>query len=550
MSQLSKPTGFLNAMEILDFYKVGHKFQYPEGTEWVYSNWTARSDKYMPKLEGIWDGKAVHYGVEGLVEQYLIDLFNDTFFNRPKEEAVGEYSSLVNEALGIHVDVTHIEALHDLGYLPLLIKSLPEGMRVPMRVPTTTFENSMHETRPEFYWVVNYVETLFSNNAWFSSTVASIAWQYATLFRQYAEMTGSPLDFCRWQGHDFSYRGVTNPYAAAGLSGHLLSFTGTDTVPAIRYMKTYYKGDETFVGGSVPATEHSVMCMGGMETEIETFKRLINVVYPAGVVSIVSDTWDFWDVVTNKAETLKDDIMARDGKVVFRPDSGDPADILCGFPYVTFNSDTNRMFSSLHLMASHAVIHDHVAYFIDAATGKAYHTTPTFITTEVDPRVVKGAVECLWGIFGGTRTSRGYKVLDSHVGLIYGDSITLEVAKDILERLEKKGFASCNVVFGIGSFTYQYITRDTLGYAVKATAGIVNGEYRELFKDPKTGDGVKKSAKGYLRVTEERGELVLHDQQDPYDKFDNDLLEPIFLDGKRLRHTSLAEIRQRLWGEF
>ena len=291
------------------------------------------------------------------------------------------------------------------------------------------------------------------------------------------------------------------------------------------------------------------MCMGGMETEIETFRRLINDVYPSGIVSIVSDTWDFWDVVTSKATELKDEIMARQGKVVFRPDSGDPADIICGFPYVTFNSETSPM-SSLHLMASHAVVHDHVAYFIDAATGKAYHTTPTFITTEVDTRVIKGAVQCLWEIFGGTQTAKGYKVLDEHVGLIYGDSITLEVAQDILQRLEKKGFASCNVVFGIGSFTYQHITRDTLGYAIKATAGVINGQHVEIFKDPKTGDGIKKSAKGYLIVTEENGELVLHDQCQPQMQYSEDLLETVFVDGSRVRHTSLAEIRERLWGEF
>lgn len=539
-----KRRGFLNALEALDFYKVGHKFQYPVWTQQVYSNWTPRSDKYMPKLEGIWDGKAVHYGIEGLIQEYLIDLFNDTFFTQDKSEVIGEFSKLVDEALGVHVDTTHLEQLHDLGYLPLLIKSLPEGLRTPMRVPTTTIEN----THPDFFWLVNYVETLFSNTAWFPSTVASIAWQYATLFKKFAATTGSPVEFARWQGHDFSYRGVTNPHAAAGLSGHLLSFYGTDTVPAIRYLKTYYKGDETFIGGSVPATEHSVMCMGGMETEIETFRRLINDVYPSGIVSIVSDTWDFWDVVTSKATELKDEIMARQGKVVFRPDSGDPADIICGFPYVTFNSETNYM--DLTQMAQFAASGQHVAYFIDAATGKAYHTTPTFITTEVDPRVVKGAVQCLWEIFGGTQTAKGYKVLDEHVGLIYGDSITLEVAQDILQRLEKKGFAACNVVFGIGSFTYQHITRDTLGYAIKATAGVINGQHVEIFKDPKTGDGVKKSAKGYLIVTEENGELVLHDQCQPQMQYSEDLLETVFVDGSRVRHTSLAEIRERLWGEF
>lgn len=210
------------------------------------------------------------------------------------------------------------------------------------------------------------------------------------------------------------------------------------------------------IGVSVPATEHSVMCMGTEDSELETFKRLICELYPSGVVSIVSDTWDFWRVITEFTVALKPEILARQpnalglAKLVFRPDSGDPVKIICGDP--------------------------------DAEVG-----SPAY----------KGAVECLWEVFGGTTTDQGYKVLNERVGLIYGDSITLDRAQRILEGLEAKGFASNNLVFGIGSFTYNYLTRDTFGFAVKATWGQVNGVGRELFKDPITDSGVKNLRKVY-----------------------------------------------------
>ena len=160
---------------------------------------------------------------------------------------------------------------------------------------------------------------------------------------------------------------------------------------------------------------------------------------------------------------------------------------------------------------------------------------------------VKGAVECLWELFGGVVTPTGYKTLDNHVGLIYGDSISLERAQAILSKLEAKGFSSGNIVFGVGSLTYQHVTRDTFGTAIKATWGVVNGEERELFKDPKTDDGVKKSACGLIRVEFEDGKFVMHDHQTPMQELCG-LLKPVFLDGELMHFETLEGIRQRLHG--
>ncbi|PIL49930.1 nicotinate phosphoribosyltransferase, partial [Acinetobacter baumannii] len=228
--------------------------------------------------------------------------------------------------------VDHIEALHDLGYLPLRIKALPEGSRVNMRVPVLTVIN----TDPRFFWLTNYIETVLSAELWKSCTTATIAYEYKRLLTQYAVKTGAPLDFIPVQGHDFSSRGMSGIYDAAQSGvGHLTSFIGTDSVASIDYAEEYYNATGV-IGVSVPATEHSVMCMGTEDSELETFKRLICELYPSGVVSIVSDTWDFWRVITEFTVALKPEILARQpnalglAKLVFRPDSGDPVKIICG----------------------------------------------------------------------------------------------------------------------------------------------------------------------------------------------------------------------------
>ena len=447
----------IDPLMAIDFYKAGHIYQYPPGTTLVYSNMTARSAKHAHMLPD-YDNKIVFFGLQYFVRSFLIDCWTENFFKKPLEEVLAKYKRRMDTSLGEGVVGTeHIEKLHKLGYLPLIIKALPEGSRVPIGVPFLTIFN----THAEFFWLTNYIETVMSSYLWKPITSATIAFEYRRLLDSYADMTGSDREFVKFQAHDFSFRGMSGPEdAALSGAGHLTSFKGTDSVIAIDLIEEYYCQGVTEqqralvgpIGCSVPATEHSVMCMGMEEGEIDTFKRLLES-YPKGILSIVSDTWDFWRVVTEYMRTLKDQILQRDGKIVVRPDSGDPVDIICGDPLAPKGS-------------------------------------PEY----------QGAVECLWEIFGGTFTEKGYKVLDSHIGLIYGDSITLDRARIILERLEEMGFASSNIVFGVGSFTYQHVTRDTFGFAIKATYGEVNDVPMNISKNPKTDTGEKKSAKGLLQV--------------------------------------------------
>jgi nicotinamide phosphoribosyltransferase len=482
-----------------DGYKVGHKFQYPENTTLVYSNMTPRKSR----SEGV--DEIVFFGLQYFIKEYLIRQFDENFFSRPKEEVLREYARRLDAYLGKDsITYQHIAALHDLGYLPLEIKALPEGSLVPMRVPIFTVRNTL----PDFFWLTNMLETLMSAVLWKPSTSATTAFQYLRTFTEYAGATvGGDESFIPWQGHDFSFRGMAGiEDAVISGAGHLLSFTGTDTIPAIDFLEEYYQADCTqeLIGGSVPATEHSVMCMGTQDGEIETILRLVRDVYPSGIVSIVSDTWDFWQVITEFLPSLKEQILSRNGKVVIRPDSGDPVKIIVG--------DENASVGS-----------------------------PEY----------KGAIECMWETFGGTITQKGYKLLDGHIGLIYGDSITTERQHAILEGLKRKGFASYNVVLGIGSYTYEYVTRDTFGFAMKATYGEVKGVGRDIFKDPKTDDGTKKSAKGLMQVYRDpsTGRLALKDQC-TWEAEGKGELRPVFRDGKLLVDERLEEIRGRVRGNL
>lgn len=530
------------SMFATDFYKLGHIRQYPENTTLVYSNLTPRSDRLFKGLPDF-DHKIVFFGLQGFIQEVLQDQFNDNFFALDEQEVIATYHDLVSNALGAeNAGYDHIVALHRLGYLPIRIKALPEGSRVSMKVPVFTVENTL----PEFYWVTNFLETLLSSNLWKGSTNATIAYEYRRLLDRFADLTGSDKFMVNFQGHDFSARGMSGMEDAVRTgSAHLVSFMGTDTVGAIEYIQDYYRPEDkvTIVGGSVPATEHSVMCMGGFEDEQETFRRLIEDTYPKGIVSIVSDTWDFWKVMTEFTVNLKDKILARDGKVVFRPDSGDPVKILTGLKVYKLTGDAMDDANALYFEDFDAVEKDGKVFGWDFA----WDGETIVVKDEIPAHVVKGAVEVLWDIFGGSTTSTGYKLLDSHVGLIYGDSITLQRAQDILQRLADKGFASGNVVFGIGSYTYQYNTRDTFGFAVKATYGEVDGVGRELFKDPKTDSGTKKSARGLLRVDLVDGEYVLKDQVTREEEQGGEL-RVVFEDGELYNYEGLDVIRKRLLG--
>lgn len=500
----------LRPLSLIDFYKVGHIFQYEPGTSRVYANFTARSDKHASMLcrDYYYGSEVVVAGIQGFIKEFLIDLWGREFFDRDRDTVVSHYARRCTNALGPAPEGKSYDKafkdLHDLGYLPLEIRALPEGTLCPIGVPMFTIEN----THDDFYWLTNFIETCVSQNIWKTITVATLAHHYRCIMNSYAVETGVDSDEMSIFGHDFSARGLGGSEDSARSNiGHLFSFAGGDTVASLDYAEDYYgaDSDEEMLCVSVPATEHSVMCIGTKEREIDTYRRLINEVYPTGIVSIVSDTWDFWRVITEYTRELKNVIEARPsndiglpGKLVFRPDSGDPVKIICGDP--------------------------------DAKEG-----SPAF----------KGAVECLWEVFGGTNTSKGFKVLNQCVGLIYGDSITPERADMILSQLAEKGFAANNVIFGIGSFTYQHITRDTFGMAMKATWGRVNGEGREIFKDPITDDGTKKSLTGRVMVVREGDEIKVLDRQSP--KASNQgLLRPVFRDGALLVEENLATIRQRL----
>jgi nicotinamide phosphoribosyltransferase len=286
------------------------------------------------------------------------------------------------------------------------------------------------------------------------------------------------------------------------------------------------------------------MCAGTKDDEIGTFRNLMET-YPTGILSIVSDTWDLWKVCTEHVSTLKEEILARDGKVVIRPDSGNPVDILCGeskFGNLNFDQ-SGRAYPDNPKIGEHwhkTVWKNEDKYY--KLIGLPHHAEWEEITPE--PKH-KGVIELLWDVFGGTVNEQGYKVLDPHIGAIYGDSITIDRANEICERLESKGFASTNVVLGIGSFTYQYNTRDTFGFAMKATYVEVNGEGREIFKDPITDDGTKKSATGLLHVTKLMNNYLLIDKVSWPEEDGGELMQ-LYKDGKFYMNTTLTQIKEKL----
>ena len=523
-----------------DFYKLFHRLQYPTKTEKVYSTWIPRTSRIT------FVDKVVAFGFQAFVQKYLIEYFNDNFFSRPQSEVVAEYSRVVKYCLGDNnPDTSHIEALHSLGYLPILIKAVPEGTLVPVRVPMLTIEN----THEDFGWLTNFLETIASCELWQSATSATLALEYRKILDKYSALTSDIPEFVDFQGHDFSMRGMSSLESAitSGM-GHLLSFAGTDTIPAILGLENYYNAniENELVGCSVPASEHSVACCGGSSSSEEeaTFRRLITEVHPTGIVSLVSDTWDLWNVLTNILPNLKEVINARDGKVVIRPDSGDPVDIICGVPYseVLDLDDYSLMNSSGSVVKN---LEDGKFYKVNS-----YDTgwTTKFECKEISEASVKGVIELLYETFGGTLNSKGFIQLSDKVGAIYGDSITLERANNICERLMAKGFASTNIVLGIGSYTYQYNTRDTFGFAMKATHCVINGVEKNIFKDPVTDDGTKKSLTGRCVVQNICGLLLTTDglsELEEYSVLDN-VLQPIFCDGVLLVETSLKEIRERI----
>lgn len=585
----------LEAIFSCDGYKTSHRKQYSPHTEIVYSTWTPRKSR----MENV--NKVVFFGLQYFIKDYLIDSFNKTFFNKPKEEVIAEFKRVMKEYNGDD-DSSHWEALHDLGYLPLKIDALPEGTLTSIRVPMFTVEN----TSPEFYWLTNFVETIMSTEIWKPMTSATIALQYRKICEKWAEKTCDNTDHLDFQGHDFSMRGMAGlDSACSSGAGHLLSFKGTDTIPAVLWLEKYYNADSSkeLIGCSIPATEHSVaetniieiqqiledskqngqlslMQLGfppiqikekleagedvRMLAEVVYMNRLLDV-YPSGIFSYVADTYNLWEVLTNILPILKDRIMERDGKVVIRPDSGDPCDIICGLN--TKGYEVGPMIQKEYDLSQDGKSLIKYKFIRDDSTDlpKISTEVESIDTSDYAEQRYKGVIELLWDTFGGTINSKGYKVLDPHIGCIYGDAITLERAEEICRRLESKGFSSSNIVFGIGSYTYNMNTRDTFGFALKTTYGVVNGKELMLYKDPITDDGTKKSQKGMVSVFRDEyfDELMYRDEYTKKDKEEAlkmrkvhptdehyEMLQTVFLNGELVKEYNLQEIRDRLKQEL
>ena len=887
-----------NPLTQVDAYKLSHHGFMDPLTEYIYANQTPRGSSYLPVLKKFYDDKSVIFGLQHFIIDFLINDYNNGFFNLPKETVIKKFKRRCDAYLGKdNVDMTRFEELHDLGYLPIHIKALPEGSRVNVKVPYFTIIN----THPKFAWLTNYLETIISCETWKPITNATIAFEFRKMFNKFAMETVGNTDGVCFQGHGFEFRGMSGRHdAAINGAAFLLSFMGTDTIPAIDLLEDYYNADaeKELIAASVPASEHSVSSLGTALTgELDFFRDAITKHYPTGIVSLVSDTYDYFKVITEYVTILKDDILNRQpnelglAKVVFRPDCLDdqtqiltlngwkffknltssdmvgqinndkelefvkPLEII-DQPYVgdmyhirdfhgkidlmitpnhrvvSYNNDTgeesvkfaedynqnhhkfkklrspkysnignnlsweerflialqadgciksttkngiriefnfqkerkhirlvnilnnlkydykisypisrqgqstfsilvplaevcsktfdwvdisklssnwaeqfieelkhwdssirsvgrfkydttveenikiveyiaiaagkgwlasrsedNRkdIFSDIytaHILDDHYIggqaitktktHYDGRVYCVKVPSGKIlvkrnrgicvtgnsgnpvdiicgiqitdlsdkpdleyvklymmdtivdrervetphgemgnYEVSKYFkyknrvysIKIEIDwnrydkqyyyidgHRIVsceeveltpqqKGSVECLWEIFGGTVSEQGYKTLNQRVGLIYGDSITQQRAYDILTRLKEKRFASNNIVFGVGSYTLNLLTRDCLGMAIKATWAQVDGVGYDIYKDPITDDGLKKSAKGRLRVDLIDGEYVLKDQCTLEEESGGEL-KTVFLNGKLVINQTLSEIRQRLAKSF
>jgi nicotinamide phosphoribosyltransferase len=487
-----------------DGYKIGHKAMLAEGTDFLYGTWIPRSTKHAPK--GI--NKIVSFGQQ-LTWRWIHDEFTENFFNKPVEEAISFVEDMCMY-LGMEFNGDHFIALHKLGYLPIRAKALPEGIETRPNVPHMTFVN----TKKGYAWLTLFLETIVSSLAWKPATSATIALKYnRNLYEWVLKTDPTNAWLIPFLAHDFSARGI-DPWTmvSSGL-GHATSFRGSDTIvviPAARYFYGEPKNEVCI--NSVNASEHSVsttkiFTVGEKQMLIDWMNK-----FDKGILSVVMDTFDITKVAKPSEGgycfDLKDQILSRDGKLVIRPDSGDPVEIICGHGRTELTDNENRAFY------------------------------PEFYT--------KGLIECLWDIFGGTINEQGYKVLDTHIGAIYGDSITTDRQVEIYERLAEKGFAATNIVLGVGSYTYQYNTRDTFGFAAKGAWFEENGVQHDIYKDPISDDGTKKSLKGLISVHETEDGDHSVGVQCTFDEEKEGILQVIYEDGKFYNETTLTEIRGKI----
>ena len=520
------------ATTCLDSYKLGHADQYAPGTKYVFSNFTPRADRlFSGKKNSNYDGKIVVAGIRAFISE-MHHIFKETFFCVPIEKAISEFEEICSSFGSIDKMKTRLIQLHKLGKLPLIIRGLPEGSVVNPGIPVLFITN----TDENFYWLPNFLETWISSELWKCMTSATTARLYRKILNKFVIETGSSPEFANWQIHDFSLRGQggIKDGANSGL-GHLMFSNGTDNIPAAKMIHDIYGDNVGSFAGSVPASEHStsssnILVNAGKgisldEAESEFFKRYITEIYPSGICSYVADTYDYWKLLTEILPENKEVIISRDGKVVIRPDSGDPVRIICGYRI----SEKNELGTE--------VIHKDGKYYL--IEDQEYKDN----LIEIPWYEALGSIRVLAKIFGKSMNEKKYFTVNQKVGIIYGDSITLERCQEILERLAEMKYAADNIVFGVGSYTYQYVTRDTFGFAIKATWVQCEDVSYSIYKDPKTDGGTKKSAKGLLRVVkDENGEYELLQNQE---KAGYDETVVYYLEGTMPIIESFSKVKQR-----
>lgn len=580
-----------NPLLMIDFYKAVHSEQYPDGMTVCYSPYTPR----MTRLKDT--DHVTYFGGQMFAKHYLINTFNEYFFNRDEDEVCAEYNRVLTYTLGPGTyNPEKVRKLHRLGYLPIAMYAVPEGTRTKIGVPQSVFVN----THPDFAWLTNTLETAYSCFMWHIQVSAEVGYRYRQIVQKYKDKTcDENVRVARLLG-DFSMRGQHSPESAMKSSmGWLLSFLNTATVPAIMGMEEFYNCDITQeeVGFGAISTEHSVMCSNFAVDgdEITHIKRLLTEIYPTSSFSMVSDSYDFWNLVTNILPQCKKEIEEHDGYLAIRGDSGDPVEIMAGKKiefYEPYDEcEAKDMFVDqefthdwlLDYAWDSGIEHEETIYF--DFNGKFYEVKfetvygeerggwtdcdYTFIDTyKIEWREcertaqIMGLVWALDQIFGHTVNEKGYKVLPPYIKALYGDSITPQRCEEIYSRLAQQGYAINNVSLGVGSFSFMCLetydndgvhynpyTRDTFGIAIKATYGEVNHEPTMIFKNPKELSW-KKSQKGCIAVNP-TGDIYIDGLtfKEAHGGEISNLLQLVFKDGKIIKESTLNEIRNRMYPE-
>ena len=434
-----------------DGYKLLHADQYPKGTEYVYSNLSTRKSNHKFIKDNIYV-----FGLKYIRDKLISEW--DIFFKLNKKEIKELLDDFEEFNIKYHnLDSYNIKRFYELweyGKLPLEIKVIDDRMIIPIGAPIINIYN----TDKRFYWMTNYIESNLLTSVWPLITSSTISFNLKNLFTKWLNKTSDNISFAEFQGKDFSFRGMSGTESGllSGI-GHLANFEGSSTlISIIEYKKHFGR-----LGTSIPATEHSIMTSYQKENEKESFMNLLKI-YPKGNLSIVSDTWNLWNVLDVILPSLKEAIEERDGKLIIRPDSGNPIKIICG------NDESNN------------------------------------------PLEKMGSLRLLEKHFGSTINSKGYKVLNKKIGLIYGDSINFDTINKSLKQIEKIGFSTENIVFGLGATLYQNNNRDTFGFVFKATSIVINGKRISMLKNPITNK-IKKSHEGLVGVFKEGDKFIYKD---------------------------------------